>query len=40
MSLYPTAAYVDQNDLHMVELTVRETLAFSARVQGVGTSYG
>ena len=35
-----TAAYVDQNDLHIGELTVRETLAFSARVQGVGPRYG
>lgn len=35
-----TAAYVNQNDLHIAELTVRETLAFSARVQGVGTRYG
>ncbi|XP_024625543.1 pleiotropic drug resistance protein 1 isoform X2 [Medicago truncatula] len=34
-----TAAYVDQNDLHIGELTVRETLAFSARVQGVGPQY-
>ncbi|KAK7336924.1 hypothetical protein VNO77_17477 [Canavalia gladiata] len=34
-----TAAYVNQNDLHVGELTVRETLAFSARVQGVGTRY-
>ncbi|XP_073222746.1 pleiotropic drug resistance protein 1-like isoform X2 [Cicer arietinum] len=34
-----TAAYVDQNDLHMGEMTVRETLAFSARVQGVGARY-
>ncbi|XP_057438482.1 pleiotropic drug resistance protein 1-like [Lotus japonicus] len=34
-----TAAYVDQNDLHMGEMTVRETLAFSARVQGVGPRY-
>ncbi|CAI8614418.1 unnamed protein product [Vicia faba] len=31
-----TAAYVSQNDLHIGELTVRETLAFSARFQGVG----
>ncbi|KAJ1384158.1 P-loop containing nucleoside triphosphate hydrolase [Sesbania bispinosa] len=31
-----TAAYVDQNDLHIGEMTVRETLAFSARVQGAG----
>ncbi|KAG4911770.1 hypothetical protein JHK82_052370 [Glycine max] len=34
-----TAAYANQNDLHVAELTVRETLAFSARVQGVGTRY-
>ncbi|KAL5135189.1 Pleiotropic drug resistance protein 1 [Glycine soja] len=34
-----TAAYVNQNDHHVAELTVRETLAFSARVQGVGTHY-
>ncbi|KAL9331856.1 hypothetical protein ACSQ67_001466 [Phaseolus vulgaris] len=34
-----TAAYVNQNDLHIAELTVRETLAFSARVQGVGPRY-
>jgi ABC-type multidrug transport system ATPase subunit len=35
-----TAAYVDQYDLHIGEMTVRETLAFSARVQGVGPRYG
>ncbi|KAG5086474.1 hypothetical protein JHK82_053871 [Glycine max] len=34
-----TAAYVSQNDLHIGEMTVRETLAFSARVQGVGARY-
>ncbi|KAF3334921.1 pleiotropic drug resistance protein 3-like isoform X1 [Carex littledalei] len=34
-----TAAYISQHDLHMGELTVRETLAFSARCQGVGTRY-
>ncbi|KAL5059787.1 hypothetical protein RYX36_031391 [Vicia faba] len=34
-----TSAYVDQNDLHIGEMTVRETLAFSARVQGVGQCY-
>ncbi|KAL9331852.1 hypothetical protein ACSQ67_001462 [Phaseolus vulgaris] len=28
-----------QNDLHIAELTVRETLNFSARVQGVGSRY-
>ncbi|KAL0915539.1 hypothetical protein M5K25_015965 [Dendrobium thyrsiflorum] len=31
-----TAAYISQHDLHMGEMTVRETLAFSARCQGVG----
>ena len=35
-----TAAYIGQHDLHTGELTVRETLAFSARCQGVGTRYG
>lgn len=35
-----TAAYISQHDLHIAEMTVRETLAFSARVQGVGTRYG
>ncbi|KAG5551930.1 hypothetical protein RHGRI_010140 [Rhododendron griersonianum] len=34
-----TSAYISQYDLHMGELTVRETLAFSARCQGVGTLY-
>ncbi|XP_024394096.1 ABC transporter G family member 29 isoform X2 [Physcomitrium patens] len=34
-----TAMYVSQNDLHNGQLTVRETLDFSARVQGVGTQY-
>ncbi|XP_057720867.1 pleiotropic drug resistance protein 1-like [Arachis stenosperma] len=34
-----TAAYVSQNDLHIGEMTVRETLAFSARCQGVGPRY-
>ncbi|WJX84448.1 transcription factor [Trifolium repens] len=34
-----TSAYVDQYDLHIGEMTVRETLAFSARVQGVGPRY-
>ncbi|KAL0323901.1 UNVERIFIED_CONTAM: Pleiotropic drug resistance protein 1 [Sesamum calycinum] len=31
-----TSAYISQNDLHIGEMTVRETLAFSARCQGVG----
>ncbi|XP_058004743.1 pleiotropic drug resistance protein 1-like isoform X2 [Hevea brasiliensis] len=31
-----TAAYVSQYDVHIAEMTVRETLAFSARCQGVG----
>ena len=35
-----TSAYISQYDLHIGELTVRETLAFSARCQGVGPRYG
>ncbi|CAO2041920.1 unnamed protein product, partial [Urochloa humidicola] len=31
-----TSAYVTQRDLHVPEMTVRETLHFSARFQGVG----
>ncbi|KAG0466701.1 hypothetical protein HPP92_018281 [Vanilla planifolia] len=31
-----TSAYVSQHDLHIAEMTVRETLDFSARFQGVG----
>ncbi|XP_047948480.1 pleiotropic drug resistance protein 1-like [Salvia hispanica] len=34
-----TSAYIGQQDIHLGELTVRETLAYSARCQGVGTSY-
>ncbi|XP_058223773.1 pleiotropic drug resistance protein 1-like isoform X1 [Rhododendron vialii] len=34
-----TSAYTSQHDLHIGELTVRETLAFSARCQGVGPRY-
>ncbi|KAI7987449.1 Pleiotropic drug resistance protein 1 [Camellia lanceoleosa] len=34
-----TSAYISQHDLHIGELTVRETLAFSARCQGVGARY-
>ncbi|MFS7950548.1 putative ABC transporter, AAA+ ATPase domain, P-loop containing nucleoside triphosphate hydrolase [Helianthus anomalus] len=34
-----TSAYISQNDVHIGELTVRETLAFSARCQGVGSRY-
>ncbi|XP_024171768.2 pleiotropic drug resistance protein 1 isoform X3 [Rosa chinensis] len=33
------SAYVTQHDLHIPELTVRETLAFAARCQGVGPRY-
>ncbi|KAK4277139.1 hypothetical protein QN277_015181 [Acacia crassicarpa] len=32
-----TSAYISQHDLHIGEMTVRETLAFSARCQGVGS---
>ncbi|XP_022948694.1 pleiotropic drug resistance protein 1-like [Cucurbita moschata] len=34
-----TAAYISQYDLHIGEMTVRETLAFAARCQGVGSRY-
>ncbi|RVW77636.1 Pleiotropic drug resistance protein 1 [Vitis vinifera] len=34
-----TAAYISQHDTHIGEMTVRETLAFSARCQGVGDRY-
>ncbi|KAH7547345.1 hypothetical protein FEM48_Zijuj01G0299900 [Ziziphus jujuba var. spinosa] len=34
-----SAAYISQHDVHIGEMTVRETLAFSARCQGVGTRY-
>ncbi|XP_062089780.1 pleiotropic drug resistance protein 1-like isoform X2 [Humulus lupulus] len=34
-----TAAYISQHDVHLGEMTVRETLSFSARCQGVGTRY-
>ncbi|RYQ94578.1 hypothetical protein Ahy_B08g089516 isoform A [Arachis hypogaea] len=34
-----TSAYISQTDLHIGELTVRETLAFSARCQGIGMRY-
>ena len=35
-----TAAYIEQTDLHLPELTVRETMNFAARVQGVGHKGG
>jgi ABC-type cobalamin/Fe3+-siderophores transport system ATPase subunit len=34
-----TSAYISQNDNHIGELTVRETLDFAARCQGVGYRY-
>ncbi|KAH0449837.1 hypothetical protein IEQ34_020529 [Dendrobium chrysotoxum] len=34
-----TATYISQHDLHLREMTVRETLEFSARCQGVGARY-
>lgn len=34
-----SSAYISQHDLHIGEMTVRETIAFSARCQGVGTRY-
>ena len=35
-----TTAYLDQNDLHIAELTVRETFDFAARCQGIGHKGG
>jgi ABC-type multidrug transport system ATPase subunit len=32
-----TAAYISQYDLHIPDITVRETLDFSAQCQGVGS---
>ncbi|KAF5932028.1 hypothetical protein HYC85_028199 [Camellia sinensis] len=34
-----TSVYISQNDVHVGEMTVKETLDFSARCQGVGTRY-
>ncbi|KAK9141583.1 hypothetical protein Syun_010983 [Stephania yunnanensis] len=34
-----TSAYISQHDVHIGEMTVRETFAFSARCQGVGARY-
>ncbi|KAF8398268.1 hypothetical protein HHK36_017195 [Tetracentron sinense] len=34
-----TSAYISQHDLHIGDMTVRETLNFSARCQGVGYRY-
>ncbi|TKW15301.1 hypothetical protein SEVIR_5G228700v4 [Setaria viridis] len=35
----PERTYISQHDLHIGEMTVRETLAFSARCQGVGSRF-
>ena len=35
-----TLAYISQHALHVGEMTVRETIDFSARCQGVGDRYG
>ncbi|KAK8969959.1 Pleiotropic drug resistance protein 1 [Platanthera guangdongensis] len=34
-----TAAYISQHDIHIPEMTVRETLSFSAMFQGIGSRY-
>ncbi|XP_057968705.1 ABC transporter G family member 32 [Malania oleifera] len=34
-----TSAYVSQQDWHAAEMTVRETIEFAGRCQGVGTKY-
>lgn len=35
-----SSAYVSQYDLHIPEMTVRETIDFSARCQGAGSRAG
>lgn len=35
-----TSAYVSQQDWHAAKMTVRETLDFARRCQGVGIKYG
>lgn len=35
-----TSVYISQHDLHVGQMTVRETLDFSAKCQGIGTRYG
>ena len=35
-----SSAYVSQYDLHIPEMTVRETIDFSARCQGTGSRAG
>lgn len=35
-----TSAYVSQQDWHVAEMTVRETLQFAGRCQGVGFKFG
>lgn len=35
-----TSVYISQNDLHIPEMTVRETLDFSSRCQGIGSRAG
>ncbi len=35
-----TAAYISQHDVHAGEMTIKETLDFSAKCQGVGQRYG
>lgn len=35
-----TSAYISQSDQHIAEMTVRETIDFSACCQGVGSRAG
>ena len=39
-AVHRTAAYLEQQDIHIPHLTVRETLNFAARCQGVGNHAG
>ena len=38
--VHRTAGYIEQEDVHMGELTVRETFDFAARCMGAGTKKG
>lgn len=35
-----TTVYISQQELHVAEMTVRETLDFSEICQGIGSRYG
>lgn len=39
-AVHRTVAFMEQQDIHIPHMSVRETLNFAARCQGVGTSAG